>query len=899
MQGKMFKTYLGALSAIFILFYATAVQALTPSPAQIEQFKKLPRAQQEALARQYGVDVDTILGNSAKTTPNNQEVESTIGERRLNAENAEPQTPEEKFKPKKEELEPFGYDIFAGEPTSFMPSESAPVPDDYIVRPGDQVQISLYGKESATVDASIDRSGRLSIPKLAPVHVAGMTFKELKALVSEKVSNEMIGVKAFVSLGQLRSIRVLVVGEAYKPGSYTLSSLSTVTHALFASGGVSDIASLRNIEIKRGGKVVNRFDLYDLLIKGDSSNDIILKPGDVVFIPPVGAQVSVAGAVKRPAIFELKKGESTADLLAMAGGMKANAYREKVTVERAGQGDYKQILSFDFSKGSAGYTPRDGDVVRVSEASSAYNQAVTVIGAVTRPGEYSWHQGKRIGDIIGSIRGALLPQADLNYAILLREVDVYGNIDVYQFSLAKAVAGDLAHNLILNPRDKVIVFSRFESKEEEQDALKQLALTEEEQELQKKVKLWHLFEQRQFEEFVGAKKPLFSEEVETELKGKQKLTDLIAARSNEEEEEIEYATFSRNQLLDKVIKKLQLQAGAGERIKLVEVNGNVRFPGVYPLANNMAVIELITAGGGLTESAYLDKAEITRSKTGTNDDIEHITFNLQGALEGTLEENPLLHSKDSLNILTIPNWQENIKVTLEGEVVFPGQYTIRRGETMKDVIERAGGFSDFAAIDAAVFTRKTIQEQERAQIERLTNELRRDLASKSFEQSMNSVNLSYDEMTSLIVDLSQMPTLGRLVISLDDILADKQKLVLQDGDALYIPSKRDSISVIGEVNYATSHLYNANTDVDAYIRLSGGTKTRADEERIYVIKANGSVYIPESKGWFAVNTSKQLEPGDTIVVPMDTAHMDNLTLWSTATQIFYQLGVGVAAISGI
>ncbi|WP_233998344.1 SLBB domain-containing protein [Pseudoalteromonas sp. T1lg48] len=898
MQGKMFKTYLGVLSAIFILFYATIAQAVNPSPAQIEQFKKLPRAQQEALARQYGVDLETIMGNSSKTNTNDQEVESTIGERKVLAEE-ELQTQEEKFKPKQEELKPFGYDIFAGEPTSFMPSESAPVPDDYIVRPGDQVQISLYGKESATVDVSIDRSGRLSIPKLAPVHVAGMSFKELKSLVSEKVSNEMIGVKAFVSLGQLRSIRVLVVGEAYKPGSYTLSSLSTVTHALFASGGVSDIASLRNIEIKRGGKIVNHFDLYDLLIKGDSSNDIILKPGDVVFIPPVGAQVSVTGAVKRPAIFELKKGESTADLLAMAGGLKANAYSEKVTVERAGNGDYKQILSFDFTKTNSGYTPQDGDVVRVSETSSAYNNAVTLIGAVTRPGEYSWHQGKRIGDIIGSLRGALLPQADLDYAILLREVDVYGNIEVYQFSLAKAVAGDSNHNLLLNARDKLIVFSRFESKAEEQDALKQLALTEEEQELQKKVKLWHLFEQRQFEEFVGTRKPLFSEEEEAELKSKQKLTDIIAARSKDEEEEIEYATFSRNQLLDKVIKKLQLQAGAGERIKLVEVNGNVRFPGVYPLAKNMAVRELITAGGGLTESAFLDKAEITRSKTGTNDDIEHITFNLQGALDGSLEENPLLLSKDSLNILTIPNWQENIKVKVEGEVTFPGQYTIRRGETIKDVIERAGGFSDFAALDAAVFTRKTIQEQERAQIERLTNELRRDLASKSFEYSQNSVKLSYDEMAMLISDLSQMPTLGRLVINLDDILADKQQLVLQDGDALYIPSKRDSISVIGEVNYATSHLYNPDTGVDAYIRLSGGTKARADEERIYVIKANGSVYIPENKGWFAVNTSHQLEPGDTIVVPMDTAHMDSLTLWSSATQIFYQLGVGIAAISGI
>ncbi len=894
MQGKMFKTYLGAFSAIFILFYTTITQALTPSPAQIEQFKKLPRAQQEALARQYGVDLDTIIGGSSNASANNQEDESTIGERRLNAENAEPQTPEEKFKPKQEELKPFGYDIFAGEPTSFMPSESAPVPDDYIVRPGDQVQISLYGKESATVDASIDRSGRLSIPKLAPVHVAGMTFKELKSLVSEKVSNEMIGVKAFVSLGQLRSIRVLVVGEAYKPGSYTLSSLSTVTHALFASGGVSDIASLRNIEIKRGGKVVNRFDLYDLLIKGDSSNDIILKPGDVVFIPPVGAQVSVAGAVKRPAIFELKKGESTADLLAMAGGLKANAYSEKVTVERAGQGDYKKVLSFDFSKGNSGYIPQDGDVVQIDESSSAYNNAVTLVGAVTRPGDYSWHKGKRVADMVESVRGALLPQADLTYALLLREVDVYGNIEVHQFNLAEAIAGNSAHNLSLQPRDKVMVFSRFESKKAEQNALKQLALTEAEQELQQKVKLWHLFEQRQFEKHVGA--PRQSAILEEEV-ASDSLSRVIVEKQDGDKGD--YATFSRKQLLAKVVNQLQMQAGAGERIKLVEASGNVRFPGVYPLANNMTIAQLVIASGGLTESAYLEQAEITRSESGTNTDVQHIAFNLQDALSGNTESLPLLKSKDTLNVLTIPNWQENIKVTLHGEVTFPGQYTIRRGETIKDVIQRAGGFSSYAALNAAIFTRVSIKAQEQKQLQRLTNELRRDLASKSFEQSMGSNNLSYDEMNRLIADLSSMPTIGRLVIDLGEILADEQELVLQNGDALYVPSKRDSVSVIGEVNYATSHLYSNKTDLDEYIRRSGGTKARADEDRIYVIKADGSVYVPQNKGWFAVNTGHQIEPGDTIVVPMDTAHMDNLTLWSTATQIFYQIGVGLAAIRGL
>ena len=215
-----------------------------------------------------------------------------------------------------------------------MPNESAPVPDTYLVGRGDQLLINFYGKESESFEVIVDREGRINIPDLSPVQVAGLTFAEVKELIKVKVEQEVIGVKAFVSLGKLRSIRILVLGEAYKPGSYSVSSLTTVSHALFVSGGVTDIASLRNIQVKRGGKLVANFDLYDLLIRGDSSNDIILKPGDVVFIPSVGEQVTVDGLVKRPAIFELKKGETAEHLLKMAGGIKPNAYAKSRSAKK-------------------------------------------------------------------------------------------------------------------------------------------------------------------------------------------------------------------------------------------------------------------------------------------------------------------------------------------------------------------------------------------------------------------------------------------------------------------------------------------------------------------------------------------------------------------------------------
>ncbi len=870
--------------------------AFTPTAAQIEQFKKLPRAQQEALARQYGVDLSTITGKKSSTDQIEQE--STI-QPRLEQEK-EQLTDEERFAPKVDEVKPFGYDLFAGEPTSFMPSENAAVPDTYLIGRGDTLNINFYGKESESYEVVVDREGRISIPNLSPVQVAGLTFAEVKELIKAKVEQEVIGIKAFVSVGKLRSIRVLVLGEAYKPGSYSVSSLTTVSHALFVSGGVSDIASLRNIQVKRAGKVVANFDLYDLLINGDSSNDIILKPGDVVFIPSVGSQVAVEGLVKRPAIFELKKGETAAKLLKMAGGLKPQAYAKKAIVERFNNNNMKEVLSVDFSGNQINYTPRDGDRIRFNPVSFQYQNSISLIGAVARPGHYQWFEGKHISDVLTSVRGDLLPQADLGYGLLVREINIAGDIEVFQFDIAQAIVKAAEHDLELKANDKLFVFSRYQEKQAEETALANMALTEEQQEQQYKVKQWHKYQQREFEKYIGVTGTI--EDIKLNEDSAKSIADIAKHNLNKDKELLDpknYAVFSRFNLLKPIISKLKQQATVTMAMQLVEINGHVTYPGVYPLTVNGEVNDLIAAAGGLLESAYTEQAEITRVMDGDASKVKHIKFNLQAALLGSNGENIALRSKDSINIFSIPNWQENVKVELKGEVKFPGIYTIRRGETLSNLLERAGGFSEFAAPNAAIFTREAIRKQEQQQLAKLSEDLRRDIASKSFENSVSSNSLSYDEMNKLLNDLASVEAVGRLVIDLPLIVEDKQRLVLQNGDALYVPSKRDSISVIGEVNYATSHLFKKGITVDDYIDLSGGLKERAADERIYIIKANGSVKIPSTGSWFAVNDTNILEAGDTIVVPMNADYMDNLTLWSTVTQIVYQLGVAVAAISSI
>ena len=842
------------ISALIIISSFNAL-AFTPSASQIEQFKKLPKSQQQALAKQYGVDLSVITGSSQSS--NQPQVEKpTIGPRLVQQEQAAKAEPS---KQNPNTVKPFGYELFAGEPTTFMPSETSAVPDTYLVGRGDQLLINFYGKESASFEVIVDREGRISIPDLSPVQVAGLTFSEVKQLIKLKVEQEVIGVKAFVSLGQLRSMRILVLGEAYKPGSYNVSSLTTVSHALFVSGGVSDIASLRNIQVKRAGKVVANFDLYDLLIHGDSSNDIILKPGDVVFVPSVGAQVKVEGLVKRPAIFELKKGETAKELLAMAGGLKPGAYTKNAVVERF-KNNRKEVLTVDFSASNIiNYIPQDGDRIRFNTVSAQYNNVVNLVGAVVRPGSYQWYEGKRISDVLKSVRGDLLPQADLSYGLVVREININGDIEVHQFDVAQAIVKNAQNDLTLNANDKIIIFSEFEEKQQEQLTLSATGS--------------------------GTKKDKSIEEAARD----ENSNDLSADS---------YSPYSRNNLLAPIIKQLKRQASTQQSIQLVEVNGSVTYPGVYPLTVGAEAADLITAAGGLLESAYTKQAEITRMVNGDASQVEHVKINLE-QLIGSNESSLALQSKDSLNIFAIPNWQENVKVTLKGEFKFPGTYTIRRGETLSNLLERAGGFSDFAEQNAAIFTRLSVKQQEQQQLARLATELRRDVASKSFQDSVSTSALTYDEMNKLLNDLASVEALGRLVIDLPLIQNNQQTLVLQDGDTLYVPSKRDSISVVGEVNYATTHLYKAGVSLDDYLELSGGLKERADDDRIYIIKASGAVSIPNSGNWFAPGNKQMLEPGDTIVVPMDAGHMDKLTLWSTATQILYQLGVAVAAIGSL
>ncbi|NWO07068.1 MAG: SLBB domain-containing protein, partial [Alteromonadaceae bacterium] len=367
------------LLTLFVGTFNQAVAQTMPSQQQMEQLKNLPRAQQEQIARQFGIDVsmlDQLNGNSETSTSDSTNKQQNIIFPRGTRFNEEgdpiiPEDVEKQFTRDDEELKPFGYELFAGEPKSFSPTSHAPVPANYIMGVGDSIQVQLFGKENLNYDLTIDREGKVVIPKLGAISVAGLSYTLMQDLIHSRVDERLIGYDAAVSMGELRSIQVFIVGEAYKPGAYTVSSLSTISQALYVAGGVSDIASLRSVRLMRGGEVAAEFDLYDLLLNGDASDDRMLQSGDVVFIPARGDMITVKGQVKRPALYELKGDETLKDALRFAGGAEDDAYLASAQLQRIANG--KRLISTvdltansDLNRAVAG-----GDVLTLRQVSSS------------------------------------------------------------------------------------------------------------------------------------------------------------------------------------------------------------------------------------------------------------------------------------------------------------------------------------------------------------------------------------------------------------------------------------------------------------------------------------------------------------------------------------------------
>jgi protein involved in polysaccharide export with SLBB domain len=716
-------------------------------------------------------------------------------------------------------LEPFGYELFRNAPSTFAPATDIPVPVDYVIGPGDTVNVQLFGNQNAEYFLTVSRDGTINFPEIGPLTVAGLSFDDVRNLINERVGEQMIGVNASTTLGELRSINVLLLGDVVRPGSYTVSSLATMTNALFAGGGIADIGSLRRIELKRDGETVATLDLYDLLLSGDTSADERLRQNDAIFVPPVGATVAVDGEVRRPAIYELDGEATIGDLIELAGGLRANANRSAVKLERIVPGRGIAVSDIDFL-GAAGASAsvQDGDVLRVEPNLDQLEGTVRLAGNVQREGLYQWSPGMTVSDLLPGPE-LVRPLSDLNYVLIRRETQANVDIDVLSVDLEAVWEGRPgAADLLLESLVMVFVF--------------------------------HLETGRQ--QFIG---PL--------------------------------------------VEELEAQAGPDELRPVVTVAGQIRDSGSYPLEPGMRVSDLLRAGGGLADGAYVEEAELTRYLVidGERRVTDLVDVDLAGLLAGDSSADPVLSPYDYLSIRSISSWGEQEAVRLTGEFLFPGTYPIRRGETLTSVLERAGGLTSFAFPEGSVFTRVAAREAEQAQLDRLATRLESELASMALSEQGTTNAVSSGQ--GLLEQLRGTQAVGRTVIRLDEIIAGRAgiDIELQDGDELIVPGRRQEVTVIGEVQNPESHLFDPGLSRDDYIERSGGLTALADDRRVYIVRANGEVVIDSGGRWFRRDVGIDMRAGDTIVAPLEIERMRPLELWSSVTQILYNVAVAVAAVN--
>ncbi len=888
------------LIVMSIFAFSLSMPTFAISQQQLAAFQKLPKSQQMALAKKMGVDLNSAnnsIKNTNETLTDYSSQYSDTDQTLLSQE----ELIEKQYKPESTELKVFGVDLFNNANMNNFKESSSSSPVDHQLVPGDQLVISLIGKDNENYELIIDQSGRLFIPGLSPVSVLGLTLLEVKEVLKMKVKKEKIGVDIYVSIGNLQPIRVFVAGEVEKPGSYIVPPLSTITTAILYSGGITDISSLRNIQLKRNNSLFSTFDLYDLLLSGNNINNSTLKNGDVLFVPSISKQVTLKGAVKRPAKYELLPTDNLNNVLKYAGGLAANAYTETVRIDSFGQLDSKIIKDINIIE-SGNTSLKDGDIVTVHSKGQNFSNSITLIGAVSRPGLYQWHEGLKVSEFFPVNSNALLEIADKNYALLMRKNNKTDLTSIFQIepNFEYLINNDIE----LKPNDKIVVFSRFETVEAESKTMSSYAFTKQKyNELQKQLS-WGKYKKQAFENFVDDTKfegGVIDKKIAAERFSVTVEHPIQLYKLKGEIQEVELSLFSRSKLLPVILSELEKQAAMGKPAQIVEISGLVKYPGLYPITMDSKVTDVIKAAGGLLEGAYMEQAEITRIFSNENIGVNNLRFSLSSALDNDPEHNLSLVGRDYVNIFKTPNWHNNQTVTLNGEVQLPGKYTIQRGESLKSLIVRAGGFTEFADKNAAVFTRSSLKAKEKKQIADMAASLKKDLITNNLNSKNNFGGATgSNEIDKLIDKLSDTDAVGRLVIDFNKIMDESIVVSLESKDELYIPSKRQSVNVIGEVFVATSHIYDSDLDIQDYINLSGGMKDKAATSKVFIIRASGKVEVPDKSSWFSVqNNTKSLQAGDTIVVPLDSEYTDNLTLWSQATQIVYQLAVAVAAIGSL
>ena len=785
-----------------------------------------------------------------------------------------------------------------------------PVGPEYVLGPGDGVSVDLWGGVSRRFYRIVDHEGRISLPEVGPVLVAGKSLGEVQESVQKTLRTQFRDVSADVSLSRLRTIRVYVVGDVIRPGAYDVGSLSTPLNALFAAGGPTGRGSLRILKHYRGSQLVQDVDVYDLLLHGVKGDMQRLENGDTVMAPPLGSEITVEGMVRRPAIYEMKDEKSLADAVALAGGLLPTATLRHIEVQRVVAHEKQTMLSLDIPQDDSAeaaekelesFQVKDGDRVRIFPIAPYNQDAVYLEGHVIRPGKYSFRQGMRVTDLIGTYRD-LLPEPALQYGEIIRLSQPDFRPTVQSFSVAEALA-DPANAPILQPLDTVQLFGRYDFENPpEVSVLGDVRApgtykTSGDIHLSDAIHLAggllpdaETLDAQVFRYMPDSTLRIINVKVSSALDGSPADNITLTPR-------------------DRVL--IHRNAAAADPAT-VYVKGEVAHPGRYPLTANMQISDLIRAAGGLKQSADTKTADLThyvwRDDTQVTGEQQQIALadvlaNNSGVKQvadrttsqNTALQNTALNNGDVLAIRQVPGWEDlGASITIRGEVVHPGTYGIRPGEKLSSVIARAGGFSPAAYPYGAVLVRSEVQKLEQRSYGELVQRVREQQAtlkltaiSTNDSDQKLSAESAFVQWQTALENLMSSPPTGRVTIQVSSNIHSwantSRDITVRAGDMLIVPKRPSYVMVQGQVYGPTAVAYRPGRSARWYLTQAGGTTNMAYKRGIFVIRADGTVIGNHSSLWLTGDTlNVALQPGDMVVVPEKA--LGGPPIWKTLFQ---------------
>lgn len=756
----------------------------------------------------------------------------------------------------------FGYDVFAGGMVANQVVSGA-VNENYVIGIGDQIVVTLRGQVNQGISATVDREGRLILQDLPPLPAAGRPFGDLRREIETRVRENYVSTEAFVSLGDVRAISVTLTGEIVKPGTQTLTSFSSLVDALTAAGGVKKTGSLRSVMLIRQGQT-KLVDLYAFLTGTTSDGDLQLQDGDRIAVPTIGRTVAVAGDVVRPGIFELPADAigplSVAETLDYAGGpiRPAGNRFNLLRLDRNGQ-DQVQNLS-----GQTAVPVQTGDIIQLSLSQDLRVGSVSITGNVTVAGNRPLTSAPSLRALL-SDPPILADDAYLPFGVL-QTTDP--NTRIRRFvpvNLGAALRG--GNSIRLRDRDRLVVMSREDIR------------------------------------FLG------SDVVQTMLSGTQPASiGCLGLRSLAEAVRNDSTGRFRNarQTLQNDPNRLQVDRVCPQIFDdipdllpfviehVVSLEGQVRVPGSYPIIPGTSLATVLDIAGGTTVEADRSAIEIGYFSTLSPASLSGSWRSVQ-SLGASVRLNP----GDSVRIPQNPQLREDGTVVLAGEVTHPGRYVIRRGETILQLIQRAGGYTNQAFPYGAIFTRDAVRQQQQEGFERTAREIQSglpQLVQASGETGRNAAD-AVPAIQTLIQELKTIPAVGRIVIEADPtVLAARPELdfVLEAGDRLFLPKRPLFVTISGEVLNPGTVQYSGDRTADDYVELAGGLTKVADESRAFVVLPNGQAQTLDLSSWSF--SSVRVAPGSVVVVPRDLSPFDIYTLVKDLGGIISDLAVAGASL---